>query len=427
MHCTDDAPSEGVAQRERPMRCGLAVCSAFAVASLSASSAAHAGAFAIRTQSAYGQGLSFAGVAAGGSLSSMFWNPANLSDVERIGTELVASGIFPEVNVKLEPRPLLGIPGSNEGNIAHNALVPAAYAAYRLNELIVLGLGVNVPFGLATEYDDDSILHQTGIAGKSEVFSLNVNPAVSVQVTDWLAMALGAQVQYLEARLTRQALGALGPSTLDGDDVGVGLTAGIKVVPLAGTEIGLGYRSSIQHDLDGTLDTANAGMFDVHYKGLNLPDIVTVGIRQRVTDRVRVMAGAEWANWSQFNTVDIEGAPASIELPFEYDDGWLFSLGGEVDVTERVTLRTGIGYELSPIDDNVRNYRLPYNDGILLSAGASYRLGERLSFDLGYTFFSVEDMDILAADEGGREANGPFSGRADTEVHYVAAAIKWKL
>lgn len=419
--------SEGVAQRERPMRCGLAVCSAFAVASMSASSPAHAGAFAVRTQSAYGQGLSFAGIAAGGSLSAMYWNPANLSDVERIGTELVASGIFPDVNVKLEPRPLLGIPGSNEGNIAHVAFVPAGYAAYRLNERVVLGLGINVPFGLATEYDDDSILHQTGVAGKSEVSSLNVNPAVSVQVTDWLALALGAQVQYFEARLTRQALGALGPSTLDGDDVGVGLTAGIKIAPVVGTEIGLGYRSTVQHELDGTLDTANAGVLDVEYDGVNLPDVVTLGVRQRLTDRLRVMAGAEWTNWSQFDTVEIEGAPAAIELPFEYDDGWLFSLGGEFDLTERATVRAGIGYELSPIDNNVRNYRLPYNDGILLSAGTSYRLGERLSFDIGYTFFSVEDMNILAADAGGRDANGPFSGRADTQVHYVAAAIKWKL
>jgi long-chain fatty acid transport protein len=199
------------------------------------------------------------------------------------------------------------------------------------------------------------------------------------------------------------------------------------VVPVAGTEIGLGYRSTVQHELDGTLDTANAGVFDVRYDGVNLPDVVTLGMRQRLTDRLRIMAGAEWSNWSRFDTVEIKGAPAAIDLPFEYDDGWLFSFGGEIDLTERATVRTGIGYELSPIDDNVRNYRLPYNDGILLSAGASYRLGKRLSFDLGYTFFSVEDMDILAADEGGPAANGPFSGRADTNVHYVAAAIKWKL
>ena len=419
--------SEGVTQRERPMRCGPAICSAVAAASLSASSGVHGGAFAVRTQSAYGQGSSFAGIAAGGSLSSMFWNPANLSDVKRIQTEVVASGIFPDVNVKLDPQPLLGFPGSNEGNIAHAAFVPAGYAAYRLHQRIVVGLGVNVPFGLATEYDDNSILHQTGVAGKSEVVSINVNPAVSFQATDWLALALGAQVQYFEARLTRQALGALGPSTLDGDDVGFGLTAGIKVAPVAGTEIGLGYRSSVQHELDGTLDTANAGEFDVKYDDVNLPDLVTLGIRQKVTERFRVMAGAEWSNWSRFEAVTIKDGPAPIELAFDYDDGWFVSVGGEFDLTRQVTVRSGIGYEWGPIDDNVRTYRIPDGDRLQLSAGVSYRLNERFSFDVGYSFAAVEDMAIRAADAGGPDANGPFSGSADTHVHYIAAALKVKL
>src|SRR4051794_38840862 len=42
----------------------------------SGSSAIAGGAFAESIQSAFGQGSSNAGVAAGGSLSSMFWNPA---------------------------------------------------------------------------------------------------------------------------------------------------------------------------------------------------------------------------------------------------------------------------------------------------------------------------------------------------------------
>jgi long-chain fatty acid transport protein len=96
-------------------------------------------------------------------------------------------------------------------------------------------------------------------------------------------------------------------------------------------------------------------------------------------------------------------------------------------VTQRAAVRAGIGYELSPIDDNVRGFRLPYNDGLHLSAGASYRLDERFSFDVGYSFLAAEDMDIRAAGAGGPNANGPFSGHADTHVHYISAAIKWKL
>jgi long-chain fatty acid transport protein len=340
---------------------------------------------------------------------------------------VVASGIFPEVDVKLDPQRLLGFPGSDEGNIARATFVPAAYAAYRLHERIVVGLGVNVPFGLATEYDDDSILHQAGIAGKSEVVSLNVNPALSYQVTDWLALALGAQVQYFDALLTRQALGPLGPSRLEGDDIGFGFTAGLKVTPRPGTTIGLGYRSFIDHELDGTLKTANAGNFDVTYDDVNMPDLVTLGIRQNVTERLRVMAGAEWSNWSRFQTVTIKDGPAPIDLPFDYDDGWFVSVGGELDLTQQVSVRSGIGYEWGPIDDNVRTYRIPDSDRLQLSAGVSYRLNERFSFDVGYSFAAVEDTAIRAADAGGPVANGPFSGNVDAHVHYVAAAIKMKL
>jgi long-chain fatty acid transport protein len=116
-----------------------------------------------------------------------------------------------------------------------------------------------------------------------------------------------------------------------------------------------------------------------------------------------------------------------MDLQFNYDDGWFISLGGEFDLTPRLSVRSGIGYEWGPIDDNVRTYRVPDGDRLQLSAGVSYRLDERFSFDLGYSFAALEDMSIRAADAGGPDANGPFSGRADTHVHYIAAALKVKL
>jgi long-chain fatty acid transport protein len=139
------------------------------------------------------------------------------------------------------------------------------------------------------------------------------------------------------------------------------------------------------------------------------------------------MAGAEWSNWSRFDTVKIKDGPAPIVLAFDYGDGWFISVGGEFDLTQRVTVRSGVGYEWGPIDDNVRNYRVPDGDRLHLSGGVSYRLDQRFSFDIGYSFVAVEDMAIRAADVGGPDVNGPFSGRADTHVHYIAAAIKVKL
>src|SRR5688572_26435518 len=131
-----------MSKRHRP---AIWLVSAAAMALLSGS-AAQAGGFSIREQSAYGQGSSFAGIAAGGSLSSMYWNPATLGGVSVFELEAVATGVFINTDVDVlgpetltvplpPPLPPLTIPTGaphDEGDIGQDALVPAMYAGYRL-------------------------------------------------------------------------------------------------------------------------------------------------------------------------------------------------------------------------------------------------------------------------------------------------------
>jgi len=58
----------------------------------------NAGAFALREQSAYGQGSSFAGIAAGGALSSMYWNPAAITQFNGKTVEQVIRVQYVHVN-----------------------------------------------------------------------------------------------------------------------------------------------------------------------------------------------------------------------------------------------------------------------------------------------------------------------------------------
>lgn len=77
----------------------LASAAAMAIAT---TSPAHAGAFGLREQSAAGQGVSFAGAAAGAAgLGSMFWNPSAITMVPGIQFEQTFSLILP--NAKLTP------------------------------------------------------------------------------------------------------------------------------------------------------------------------------------------------------------------------------------------------------------------------------------------------------------------------------------
>jgi long-chain fatty acid transport protein len=249
-------------------------------------------------------------------------------------------------------------------------------------------------------------------------------------VTDWLTLGLGAQIQFIDVRLTNQSIPSTGAiAQIEGDDFGYGLTAGVLITPMPGTEIGLGYRSFINHDLDGEVTIAGVSE-DSSLDDFDLPDIVTLGMRQRITDRFRIMAGVEWSNWSRFEEATLTFDGVEDPLPFEWNDGWFFSLGGEFDVTERLALRAGIGYELSPIDDENRSYRLPDSDRLWLSAGGTFKASERFSFDLAYTFIKAKEADLLASEafgDDGPDANGFFFGEADSHVHIVAASVKVKL
>ena len=163
------------------------------------------------------------------------------------------------------------------------------------------------------------------------------------------------------------------------------------------------------------------------YNGVDLPDIVTLGIRQRITDRLRVMAGAEWANWSRFDTGQGRGRAGADRSALQIR-GQLVLLGRRrVRRDRRASVRAGVGYEQSPIgEDNASATACRTTTASCFPRAASYRLNERFSFDLGYSFVAVEDTNILAADAGGPAANGPFSGHADAYAHYLAAAIKVK-
>jgi long-chain fatty acid transport protein len=127
---------------------------ASAAALLTATIDANAGGLAVREQSTYGQGSSFAGIAAGGSLSAMFWNPATMTQFNGKGFEAGVSIIMPksyQAGLASAPLPALGYnrPADNSGV---SAAIPSTYASWQVSDRFWVGLGINAPFGLAVTF-----------------------------------------------------------------------------------------------------------------------------------------------------------------------------------------------------------------------------------------------------------------------------------
>jgi len=427
----------------RGLKAVLLVCSGIGVL-LAATVDASAGGFALREQSAFGQGSSFAGVAAGGSLSSMFWNPATMTQVPGIQSEAVLSGIMPyAANTPGAGSVLAGAPFflGGTGDTATDALVPSAYFSWQFKPNLWLGLSVNSPFGLSTGFPDNWAGRL--YAESSSLKTYNATPSFAYQINNWLSIGGGVQIQYAKADVGF-GLPVGGPPGLGqilniaGNGWGYGFTAGVTVTPTPTTTIGLGWRSGINQKISGSLNiTGPAAGFsngDVNTT-VNLPDIVSLGIRQGVTPQLTLLGTVEWTNWSRIGTSTLNtasGAPAlvgatPVTLPFQFQDGWLFSAGAEYQWSEKLAVRGGVGYEKSPVTDQVRMPLLPDNDRLWLSAGGTYKLTPKMSFDLAYSHIFVKSthIDITSAANPWFDGIG-YAGDVSSHVDIISVSMKYR-
>ena len=385
---------------------------------VAATSVAQAGGFALREQSAAGQGLSFAGAAAGGAgLASMFWNPATMTNYQGIQTSVGVTALIPYTsltNVSGTSAGYATFTGkSTSGDMALDAILPNAYLSWQLNQNIWLGLSVNAPYGLATKPDSAYVGRTYGSTSAAK--SKEVTASVAYKFNEMVSVAAGLRYLDLKARYTTAAARPGNPSDwpvlgLDGDGAALGYTLGITLKPMDGTEIGLGYRSQVKPTLKGDFFGATAALGAASYDkpvqlSVPLPQMITVGVKHKITQDLTLLAGYEWTQWSTLKSPAVTFTNSGSThpafptgLPFEYKDGWYASLGGEYKWDSKLTLRTGLAFESTPVKDEGRSTRLPDNDRIWTSIGAGYKFSEQLSLDVGYTHIFPKSTKVSILD-----------------------------
>jgi long-chain fatty acid transport protein len=432
----------------------FAACTtASAAALLIAASSAQASSFAIRSgQGAEGLGMAYAGAASGGiGMASIAWNPAtitmfpgrtsnyNFTYLKATADYQPTRGTSVFVNPPGVTVPFAAVGGRDggTGNIGGNgSFIPASYTAWQLTDRLWVGVSTGAPFGLRSKPENQVYGGQT-YGRSAKIRTINVAPTVGYKVNDWLSIGAAVQGQYIKARLS-QAAGPTAaaaltpiatPAILEGDNFSWGYRLGATITPMAGTVIGLGYRSSIHHQISGSFDGVAPISLPVKMN-LNLPDSVTFGISQQLNEQWQAHVGVEWTNWSRFRRLPIvnqlNGLPVT-SLNFVYDDSWFFSTGLEYKMNSQLTLRAGVAYELSAVNDSNRTVFISDNDRLWLSAGASYKFTDKLTMDLGYTFIDVKkariDYNVVTHPQW-RGVN--FQAEAKPQIHIASVGITYR-
>lgn len=400
-----------------------------AAATLSAalSSAAVAGGFMLTEQSVAGLGRAYAGAGiVGDDLSAVWYNPAGMSLLS--GTAVQMGAVVADLDLEVTTNSSATFDnvrnGTKENGRKHGVPVPNMYMVHQIKDDMWFGLGITVPFGMATEYDNNWAAADKGMNAEVKVF--DINPNVAFKLTDTLSFGAGVSLQYVTAQFEqRQALNVNYPQAgnvrvrLNADGWAWGGNLGFMWQPTETVRIGLAYRSQVNHKADGYLKTdltilqtdrtyATSLKSNDGHAEMSAPHVITLTGTWKATDALRLSGLARWTNWSSFDTLPISGSSMEqltgkkkIEAEYHWKDSWLFTVGADYDINDEFTVRGGVGYEISPVDDDkYRSATIPDTDRLWLSMGATWHASKNLQGDFGIAYLKGIGNKDLYNDKG---------------------------
>lgn len=236
-----------------------------------------------------------------------------------------------------------------------------------------------------------------------------------------------------------EAITFVGLIELEGDDWAVGFNRGLLYECTRNTRVGIAYRSQIKQHLKGDADFSHLpdrlAVAPVFEDGdieadITLPDSIAASFNHRTNPAWALMGDVPLTYWSLFDELRIEFKNlfrADGVTTTEWENNFRYSLGLTFNPNEEWTIRTGVAYDETPIPDaRRRSPRIPGEDRLWLSGSLGYRLSDRFSFDVAYTYILVNDAKIAKDFTDPENAvQGGLSGTYDADVNIVSAQIVW--
>lgn len=399
-------------------------------------SQADAAGFYIQEQSVSGLGTAYAGqVAKARDASIIFYNPAGMTHLDKRQVNLGIHMIAPHLKLNDTGTAVASgaapLPGTTTdgGNPGQPAYVPNGYFAMPLDaeNKWWAGMGMSAPFGLGSKYNSNGF--SRFLATKSELKTVDIQPAIAYQATPWLSIGANAIIEHISANLKQFAITSVTPPTftetevsVKGDDWSAGWQVGFMVQPWDTTTIGVNYRSKIKHTLIGTQEIVGVSSSDAD-ASLTLPDIFTAGFSHDIDDKWTVLGQVMWTGWNDFDRITtIPDSGTSLDIIFNYQTSWAYSIGAEYKWNEDWILRAGYQFDQTPTTDRDRSTTNPDGDRHWISAGATYTMDETWSFDFGATYIDIAEEEF-SQDRTGVTVEGESD---DAYVGIISAGVNYK-
>lgn len=319
------------------------------------------------------------------------------------------------------------------------AVVPHVFANYRTNGRLTYGLGVYVPYGLTSQWQDD--FPGRFAAKKASLRTIYVQPNVAFQLSEGWSIGLGPVIGHSSVELiqgidlSQQRTSATGPTfgqigipkrtefaraTLKGDAMSYGLNVGFHGRLTSAWEIGGRFLTQMlfkYDDADATFEQRPTGLTLAANNPIQAPagtpvDALLAGqfagtgalTAQKVQTRImhpaqvqfgfgysgfprtKINVDYAWAGWKSFKElpVDFQGSATDRVLLENYNNTSSIRVGAEYRFDMGATLRGGWAAAASAAPDVTVTPLLPEQDRSYGAIGGSYPITSKLAVDAAF-------------------------------------------
>jgi long-chain fatty acid transport protein len=417
---------------------GLALACGTALLTLNQN--AQASGFAVPELNITGLSLSNAMVANPDSLSAIAYNPAAMAFHEGSAIELGLLLVQPDLSVDTGS-------GSIDSEADDAVAIPTFTAFAQLNETWSLGLSVNAPFGLETEWPIDTFDSQyplgTTIPTESRLEIIAFSPSIAYRINENASLSGGVDYYWMREVIFNGDINAGMPGSnpaadLEGDGRGVGFNLGF-MVDQGAWSFGGSYHSEANIPVEGRVDLPAGALPSFLSNRVNaelkVPWRLQVGVRNEPMAKLAIEFDITRTGWSSFDklVVDQDQLGSNIVTSNnQWDDANAYRIGISYDFTQATQLRIGYSYDETPQDDKFFSPRIPDADRQLFSLGVGHTLNNGWTIDAGYMYVKFDDrtLDIdpsfvhAAPNESETNGTSAVNGDYESSVHLFGIGVK---
>ncbi|MGR4992095.1 outer membrane protein transport protein [Vibrio sp. WZ-1] len=412
---------------------------------LSTSGVANAAGFQLAEYSATGLGRAYAGEAAMADNASSQWrNPAMLTYLE--GTQVSVGAIYVNPNIDVDGTSTF-VNGSNKASshdFAHDAIIPNFYLSHQYNDKFAIGLAFGTNYGMETDLGKDFAAANFG--NQASVTSMEANLNAAYKLNE--ALSIGGGIRYIIAdgsigAVMPPQMGVVNPALagqtlkyMEGDDKAWGWQLGAAWQINDSNRIGFAYKSAVDLTLEGhanglAFNPMNPSVKKAGSMDLTLPATAELASFHQLNDQLAVHASINWTDWSSFKELVADFPDSSDLIKSEnWEDNYRFAVGTTYKLDQKWTLRSGVAYDMSAVDDKYRTTTIPETDRLWLSVGAGYEWSKNLTLDAGFTYIFAKDAPISeprdASDNAAAAFGGAFEGEVTGNVWLIGVQANYK-